>query len=53
MDLEGRAAVFGYTEIEAATTWISRQLVGIQCWKQVCIEEGRTTVNLGTFIEVL
>jgi len=29
MDLEGRAAVFGYTEIEAATTWISRQLVGI------------------------
>jgi hypothetical protein len=47
MDLEGRTAVFGCTEIEAATTWISRQLVGIYCWKQVRTEEGRTTSKSG------
>jgi hypothetical protein len=52
-DLESHTFVFGYTEIKAATTSISRQCVGIYCWKQVCIEEGHTAENMGTFIKVL
>jgi len=39
--------------MEAATTQISRQFVGIYCWRQVHTEECHSTVNLGIFIEVL